>query len=126
MAKAEKFLSRFILVQSLVLSLFAFILLPILLDDNSNNDLSSCNIRTVIEQNGDSLPIPTGIAMKFTDIGSIRILIVSLFIASVLILEVKYRESKAKDIYYSIYSIFCFAIGFIFLSAILLPFIPLC
>lgn len=126
MIKVESFLSRLILVQSLILLLFVFILLPTLLNDNSNDDLIHCNIRMVIEKSGNSLPTPTIIALRFADIGIIRILILFLFLASVLFFEIRYKKGKAKDIYYLIFSIFCLTIGFMFIIACLLPFIPLC
>ncbi|MBN2419111.1 MAG: hypothetical protein JXL81_06970 [Deltaproteobacteria bacterium] len=126
MIKSEKILSRLILVQALVLSLVVFILLPSLLRDTSGDDLAGCTVRSVIEQSGDSLPVPTRIAIKFTDIRPLRILFVILFAASVFVLEIRYKKSRAKDIYYSIYSVCCFAVGLMFLTACLLPFIPLC
>ena len=123
--RSENYLSRLILLTSILISLFAFIVLPIILSDDSNAELKTYTFRNALDENGLSLPTPTKYAVLFSDHNVIRFTIFILFAVAGVLLEIQCKNKKITGTYHLVYLLLGIMICGLFLFACILPSIPL-
>jgi len=65
--KSDKYLSKLILILSILISTLVFIVLPMILEDKSHEEIAVHTIRDTWEEDYLSLPTPTTLAITFAD-----------------------------------------------------------
>jgi len=127
--KPEKYLSRLQLILGLIVSLFVFIVFPMVLEKDTGHEIKISTIRDLWEDAGKGhkmgLPAPTQYTLFFTDHKSFRIIAFLLFLIIGVAVETLCSNKIASGTYHSIFLATGVITGFFFLLACLLPFIPL-
>ena len=119
------FLSRLLLVLSQLMSAVVFLLLPLILERASADDIELVSIRELWEQSGIALPTLTAHTLFFSDHNRLRIIGFLLLLAAGILVEWYMRDKKKSGVYHSICLAGSVVAGFLFLTACLLPFVPL-
>jgi len=123
--KAGKYLSRLLFFISQLLSLFVFVILPLILKDTANDEIKMNTIRTLWKESHLVLPVPTHYAIYFTDNTTLRIIILILFFIVGLFMEFFLNNKKISGTYHLVCLVIFITAGTFFLIACLLPFMPL-
>ena len=123
--KSDKYLSKLILILSILISTLVFIVFPMILEDKSQEEIALHTLRDTWEENYLSLPTPTKLAITFTDHNVIRTIVFSVFIIAGVLVEVLCKNKMITGTYHSVFLMLCIIIGTFFLLACLLPYIPL-
>ena len=123
--KAGKYLSRLLFFISQLLSLFVFVILPLILKDTANDEIKMNTIRILWKESHLVLPVPTHYAIYFTDNTILRIIILILFLIVGLFMEFFLNNKKISGTYHSVCLLIFIKTGAFFLIACLLPFMPL-
>jgi len=123
--KSDKYLSRLQFFISQLLSIFVFVILPLILKDTANDEIKMNTIRTLWEESHLVLPVPTHYAISFTDNTILRIIILILFLIVGLFMEFFLKNKKISGTYHSVCLLIFITTGAFFLIACLLPFMPL-
>lgn len=118
-------LSKIIYVFSILVSAVVFIVLPMILEKSSNDDLVMCSLRDTWGEAQVALPTPTIYALSFTDSKAPRILVFILFIVVGLLFELLCKNKLYTGIYHLTYLTFGCILGWFFLFACLVPYYPL-
>ncbi len=123
--KSDTYLSRLQFFISQLLLIPVFVILPLILKNTTNDEIKINTIRTLWEESHFVLPIPTHYAIYFTDNISLRITLLILFILIGSLIELFLNNKKISGTYHSICLLIFITTGAFFLTACLLPFMPL-
>jgi hypothetical protein len=82
-------------------------------------------VRYLWGEDGFALPTPTANAVSFTDHKRVRIILFLLFLIAGILVEKRCQNKILTGTFHSVYLILCVIIGFYFLLACILPFIPM-
>ncbi len=119
------FLSRLQLIISQLTSAVVFLLLPLILERSPTDDIAVASIRTIWEQSGTALPTLTGYTLFFNDHEWVRIIGFLLLLVAGILVEWFVNDKKKTGAYHSACLAGFMVTGFLFLTACLLPFMPL-
>ena len=127
--KPDKYLSRLQLILGLIISLFALIIFPMVLEKDTGDDIKISTLRDSLG-NADKelqmeLPRPTQHALYFADHKNYRIIAFLLFLIIGVVVEIFCPSKMVSGTYHSIFLATGVATGCYFLLACILPFIPL-
>ena len=123
--KSDNYLSKLILFTSVLISFFAFVFLPMILKDNSNEEFKTYTLRNSWEENKLALPTPTKYAILYSDQKIIRFTIFTLFAAAGVLLEIQCKNKVITGTYHLFYLLLGIIISGSFLLACILPSIPI-
>ena len=123
--KSDNYLSKLILILSILVSTSVFIVFPVILRDSSHEEIPIHTIRDTWQEDHLLLPAPTKFAITFADHNIIRIIIFILFIVVGVLFEVLCKNKMITGTYHSVYLLLCVILGTYFFLACIVPYIPL-
>ena len=95
--KSDKYLSRLQFFVSQLISIFVFVILPLVLKNTANDEIKINTIRTLWKESHLVLPVPTHYAIYFTDNTTLRIIILVLFLIVGLFMEFFLNDKKIRE-----------------------------
>ncbi|RZB33356.1 MAG: hypothetical protein SRB1_01184 [Desulfobacteraceae bacterium Eth-SRB1] len=122
--KSAHYLSKLILTISILISTVVFMIFPMILEDDPQEEIVIPTIRDAWEGDDILLPTPTVLAVSFADHKGMRIIIFSLCIVAGVLVEALCRNKTITGMYHSVYLLLCSMLGAGFLLACILPYMP--
>ena len=95
--KSDKYLSRLQFFISQLLSIFVFVILPLILKDTVSDEIKMNTIRTLWVESNIVLPVPTHYAIYFTDNTILRTIILILFLIVGIFMEFFLNDKKIRE-----------------------------
>ncbi|MBW2046519.1 MAG: hypothetical protein JRI96_16840 [Deltaproteobacteria bacterium] len=123
--KVDNYLSRLQFLISQAVAFFVFMILPLILKNTGGGDLKINTIRSLWEVNHVLLPIPTRYAIYFADNMHLRFFLFILFFTAGGMLELFSGNKMLSGTCHSVCLLVFITAGGLFLTACLLPFMPL-
>ncbi len=123
--KPEKYLSRLQLIISMILSFFALIIIPMILEESCKNGFCIATLRGNFLEMGQVLPSLTKSAIYFTDIRAIRYSLFILFSISGVLIDVFLENKILTGTYHSVSLIIWIIVIIFFLLSCIFPLMPL-
>ena len=123
--KSDNYLSKLILILSILVSTSVFIVFPVILRDSSHEEIPIHTIRDTWQEDYLLLPAPTKFAITFADHNIIRIIMLSVLIFAGVLFEVICRNKMITGTYHSVSLLLCIMLGAYLFLACIVPYIPL-
>lgn len=123
--KSDNYLSKLILILSILVSILVFIVFPMVLENTSHEEIAIHTIRDTWQDNQLLLPAPTKFAVTFADHNIIRIIMLSVLIFAGVLFEVICRNKMITGTYHSVSLLLCIMLGAYLFLACIVPYIPL-
>ncbi len=119
------FLSKILLGLSIVLLAVTFLLLPMTLTGNTDDEIRMVTLRDILDKEGTELPAPTRFSLSFTDHSLLRVVIFVVLLAAGLAGEFYIKSKKAGGIIHTANILIALGMGSYFALSLVIPFIPL-
>jgi hypothetical protein len=124
---SANYLSKILLVQSLIISALVFVALPMLLAQNAETGdaVAQTSIRDMWPEDQTSFPVPTVMAIAFTDHRVLRGSLFFVFVLGGILIETRCPNKKTTGTFHALHLLLSTLWGAYFLLGCLAPFIPL-
>lgn len=119
------FLSKLLLALSIVLLTVTFLLLPMTLAKNTEEEFQAATLRDTLDKDGMALPSPTRFSLSFTDNSLLRVVIFVVLLAAGLAGEFYIKRKKTGGIIHTANILIALGMGSYFVLSLVIPFIPL-
>ena len=119
------FLSKLLLGLAILLLAASFLLLPMSLTRQTDDQLRMVGLRDVLDRDGMVLPYPTRLSISFTDTPLLRVIVFVFLIVVGLAGEIFIRNRKVVGVVHLANICIGLGVGSYFALSLILPFTPL-
>lgn len=118
------FLSKLLLVISILVLVFAFLIFPAILN-NPNSDINLSTLKDVWDSGNFELPVITKLSISFTENSVIRYIIFAILVLIGILTEIYAVDKKNSGLLHALNLVIGMLISTLFLLSLVIPFMPL-